>query len=142
MFGDERWWKRGQWFGAEFVRAVHGDCLLVAVRDAASESTVHVRVRLARVSDRVQARGPAANDTPCARRVWQLCQGEPLMICPKRVWPDPYGRIVAEVMLHCGAVDAAGPSCGLNLSTFLLREGHVVRWRGLRGGRVHSHGGA
>lgn len=113
-----RWWTRGVPFRAEFIRCRHGDCIEVCPRGGGASICGVAVVRLARIHDPDDRHGPGNGHTAAATVLGALLAGRALTVIPRRSWPDPYGRIVAEVLVD-----------GLNVSNELVRLGLCVRWR-------------
>jgi len=109
-----RWWIRAPSWPCRCVKVPDGDTILVDWKDAIPKMSGPYWIRLARI-DAAELTSPPTDEFLAARDALRfLILGQCIVIMPTRSWPDPYRRIIAEVLY-----------CGLNISDELLRRGLV-----------------
>jgi len=97
-------WRRGTTYLARAQRAIDGDTIEVIWLEPNAAGLFPTRIRLARIDapelrPRVEP-GALAAQAALAR----LVVGQVVQVTPRRAWPDPYGRIIADVHVAGGDV--------------------------------------
>lgn len=102
-------------FEALVLRVCDGDTIVVAGDWDGVSWSYPEYIRLAAI-DAPEMRGPDARLALWAQSyLEQLIGGQVVLVTPRRIWRDPYGRIIATVTFS-----------GLDVCTCLLAAGHAV----------------
>jgi endonuclease YncB( thermonuclease family) len=125
--------RRGSPLAAAYVRACDGDTIIVSWIEEPESWPETDRIRLAGIDAPENWPTRTTPGTASAQALDLICRGAWLRIIPTRSWPDPYGRMVAQVFAR-----------GWNLSEFMIKHGYaqpfhapfrkstLVRKKGLR----------
>jgi endonuclease YncB( thermonuclease family) len=106
--------RRGSPLSADFVRACDGDTIIVSWIEEPEFWPSTDRIRLAGVDAPENWPTRTAPGTAAAWALDLICHNTRLLIIPTRSWPDPYGRMIAQVFAR-----------GLNLSEFMIKHGYA-----------------
>jgi endonuclease YncB( thermonuclease family) len=108
-------WKVRQIYRATVLRCLDGDTIRVCWADRNLEYRGPWTVRLSRID--AAEMHPFASPTAVTAKLFleHLVDGQLVEIIPRRTWPDPYGRMIADVRVG-----------GKDVSTELLAAGVVV----------------
>jgi endonuclease YncB( thermonuclease family) len=108
-------WKIRQIYLATVLRCCDGDTIVVAWRDRNLEYRGPHVIRLSRIDAAEMRPHPTQAAVTAKHFLQHLVDGKEVEVIPRRSWPDPYGRILADVRIG-----------GKDVSTELLAAGVVV----------------
>jgi endonuclease YncB( thermonuclease family) len=113
-------WKVRQIYLATVLRCLDGDTIRVCWADRNLEYRGPWTVRLSRID--AAEMHPFASPAAVAAKLFleHLVDGKEVEVIPRRSWPDPYGRIIADVRIR-----------GMDVSTELLAAGAVVPYNAM-----------
>jgi hypothetical protein len=111
-------WKRGDTYFGRTAHIRDGDTLVVTYNDPAANAALPHVIRLARL-DAAELR-PAVQPGAVAARaaLARLVSNRTLTIVPTRNWPDPYGRLIAEVWTE-----------GVNVTNEMIEAGYATTYK-------------
>lgn len=122
-------WQRHQKYLATVDRVIDGDTIVVAWQQGDAPIPTATIVRLARI-DAPELGNPPNRDAAASRlALAQMLTGRGVEIYPTKKHPDPYGRMVAEVLLG-----------GTNASNAQMLMGHALSYRPARRRKAGSLG--
>jgi endonuclease YncB( thermonuclease family) len=107
-------WKRWETYRCLVLRVIDGDTITVCWENPDLQIHGPWRIRLARIDAEELRPTPTPLAVAARDYLQSLIQDQIVTIQPRRSWPDPYGRIIAEVT-HAGR----------NISHHLLLKGLV-----------------
>jgi len=108
-------WKVRQIYRATVLRCLDGDTIRVCWADRNLEYRGPWTVRLSRIDAAEMRPHPTQAAVTAKHFLEHLVDGHEVEIIPRRTWPDPYGRIIADVRIG-----------GKDVSTELLAAGVVT----------------
>lgn len=102
-------------YEARVIRVCDGDTIVVGAEDPPAGFHMEEYVRLAAI-DAPEMRGPDARMALWSQQYLErLVLGKNVTVRPRRIWRDPFHRIIASVTFE-----------GLDLGTCLIDQGHAV----------------
>lgn len=110
-------WKVGQVYLATGTRAVDGDTLDVAWSPGGAAAGMPTRIRIARIDAPELRPHPEPGALAAQAALGRLAQFQELEIIPRRSWPDPYGRLIADIRVD-----------NHDVAQTLIQWGFVVRY--------------
>jgi endonuclease YncB( thermonuclease family) len=109
--------RRGSPLAADYVRACDGDTIIVSWIEEPEFWPETDRIRLAGIDAPENWPTRTAPGTASTQALDMICRGAWLRIIPTRSWPDPYGRMIAQVF-----------ASGCNLSSWMVQHGYAQRY--------------
>ena len=113
-----RWWV-GASYAVTVTDVFDGDTLAIKWHTANATEAWPDRVRIARISAAEMRPRPTPEALAAKNALEYMLSAGAVTIIPRKAWPDPYGRVIADVRV-----------AGIDIATALITGGWVQPYKG------------